>query len=153
MTTMSVPPCRGTLLFVYGTLRPFAAIPMALWLAAAAERVGEARTPGRLYDLGSYPGLIAPRRRGEWVAGDLYRVTRRVLAALDRYEAPAFERVRATVELRHTANETAAGGLGGAGFGPRRVGWLYLYQRPVLGRLRISCGDYRLHLLAKTADQ
>lgn len=136
---------RGALLFVYGTLRPFVDIPMARWLAAAAEHVGEARAPGRLYDLGRYPGLVAARRRGEWVAGDLYRVTRRVLAVLDRYEAPEFERTRWTVELRRTAgsrrDERRA-----AYFAPaRRLAWLYLYRPPAPGRARIPSGDYRLH--------
>ena len=68
---------RDSLLFVYGTLRPFVDIPMAKWLRRAARYMGPATTRGRLYDLGAYPGMRAARGRGEFVAGDLYRVSRR----------------------------------------------------------------------------
>ena len=78
---------RDSLLFVYGTLRPFVDIPMAQWLRRAARYVGPATTRGRLYDLGAYPGMRAARGRGELVAGDLYRVsTPEVWRVLDRYE-------------------------------------------------------------------
>jgi gamma-glutamylcyclotransferase (GGCT)/AIG2-like uncharacterized protein YtfP len=125
---------RDSLLFVYGTLRPFAAVPMARWLARVAEHLGGARTVGRLYDLGSYPGLRIVRG-GESVRGDLYRVRRRsVLRALDRYEAgtdarrPRFRRRPAFV----TSDS-----------GRRRAAWLYVYARPILRRARIAQGDYR----------
>jgi gamma-glutamylcyclotransferase (GGCT)/AIG2-like uncharacterized protein YtfP len=132
---------RDSLLFVYGTLRPFVTIPMARWLTRVARHVGVARTPGRLYDLGPYPGLRAARRRGEWVVGDLYRLAtpRATLQILDRYEAgvgrkrPRFVRAQCTVER---------------GGGRRHVAWLYVYQPSVLSRMRIAHGDYGRHLAA-----
>lgn len=121
---------RDSLLFVYGTLRPFVDIPMARWLRDAARYVGPATTRGRLYDLGAYPGITAARARGENVCGDVYRVTDpRVLRMLDRYET-RFVRERCTVEL-------ARGG--------RRAAWLYRYRYSVVRAARIASGDYRVH--------
>jgi gamma-glutamylcyclotransferase (GGCT)/AIG2-like uncharacterized protein YtfP len=131
---------RDSLLFVYGTLRAFVDIPMARRLRRCARHLGAARTPGRIYDLGPYPGMTAPRRRGEWVAGDLYelRTPRALLRALDLYEAgasgrerPRFVRVRATVFVAD---------------GRSRFAWLYLYRPPVRAQARIRCGDYAVHL-------
>ena len=125
------------LLFVYGTLRPFVAIPMARWLATAAHYVGPARARGRLYDLGPYPGMRAARGRRQWVVGDVYRVASpRVLRALDRYETgrtrvrPQFVRVRCVVKPKH---------------GGCRRAWVYLYRPGVWRALRILRGDYRRH--------
>ena len=129
---------RDSLLFVYGTLRPFVAIPMARWLAGAARYVGSAKTRGRLYDLGPYPGLAVARGAREWVVGDVYRIGNpRVLRALDRYEAgvrssdPTFERVSCVVTLED---------------GTRKSAWAYFYRRSVVHAARVVSGDYRAHL-------
>jgi gamma-glutamylcyclotransferase (GGCT)/AIG2-like uncharacterized protein YtfP len=131
---------RDSLLFVYGTLRAFVDIPMARRLRAAGLHVGTARTPGRLYDLGPYPGLKEARRRGEWVVGDLYALSgcRKVLRVLDRYEAGAAGRERARF-VRVSAIVCQAGGR-------RRSAWLYLYRPPVRAGARIRSGDYERHL-------
>jgi gamma-glutamylcyclotransferase (GGCT)/AIG2-like uncharacterized protein YtfP len=131
---------RDSLLFAYGTLRAFVDIPMARRLRRSARYLGAARAPGRLYDLGPYPGLTAPRRHSEWGQGDLYELhrPRALLRVLDRYEAgaagrerPRFVRVRAVVILAN---------------GRRRFAWLYLYRPPVRAQTLIRCGDYRRHL-------
>lgn len=127
---------RDSLLFVYGTLRPFVDIPMARWLRGAAQYVGQATTRGRLYDLGPYPGLTAARSRGDIVTGDVYRVRNpRVFRVLDRYEAGSarscarFVRERCAVKLART----------------RRAAWLYRYRYSVVGAARVRSGDYRVH--------
>ena len=51
------PECRH--LFVYGTLRRGSGHPMSRFLAARARLLAGARVPGRLYDLGGFPGLTA----------------------------------------------------------------------------------------------
>ena len=140
---MNAPRLRGrnSLLFVYGTLRPFVDIPMARWLQSVAIHVGPARTRGRLYDLESYPGLRPSRRRDEWVAGDLYRVGAEVLRVLDRYEAgagrgaPRFVRTRCKVGIAKFRSLSA---------------WLYAYQRVVDPRSRIASGDYRHALRSRS---
>jgi gamma-glutamylcyclotransferase (GGCT)/AIG2-like uncharacterized protein YtfP len=124
-----------SLLFVYGTLRSFTASHMALWLRERAVPVGPARTAGRLYDLGAYPGMIARRRKGEWVAGEVYRLLRprATLRTLDVYEScSAGTRVR-FVRVRHVV-ELARGRTARA--------WLYLYRLPTLPHTRIHEGDY-----------
>ncbi len=130
---------RDSLLFVYGTLRPFVDIPMARWLRRAARHVGPATAPGRLYDLGPYPGLLAPRGRGELVAGDVYLVSSpKVWRVLDRYERGArgkarFVRERCAVRFAR---------------GTRKTAWVYRYRCAVVSAARISSGDYRAHCRA-----
>jgi gamma-glutamylcyclotransferase (GGCT)/AIG2-like uncharacterized protein YtfP len=121
---------RDSLLFVYGTLRPFVDIPMARWLRRVARHVGPATTRGRLYDLGRYPCLRSTGGPRERVVGDVYRVAaRRVFRVLDRYEA-RFVRERCIVKL-------ARGG--------RRRAWTYRYRFSIGGLPRIVSGDYRAH--------
>jgi gamma-glutamylcyclotransferase (GGCT)/AIG2-like uncharacterized protein YtfP len=127
----------GCYLFVYGTLRPGAAHPMAAWLAARAELVGAASTPGRLYDLGAYPGLVpgADAAAGR-VAGDVYRLAEpeALLARLDEYEGcgerdrhGAFRREQVIVRL-------AAGA--------RLAAWTYVHRGPLDRARAIPSGDY-----------
>ena len=121
---------RDSLLFVYGTLRPFVEIEMARWLRSFASHLGTATTPGRLYDLGAYPGMKTVRGGRERVVGDVYRVTNpRVFRVLDRYEAN-FARERCLVKLAR---------------GVRRTAWAYRYRHGVAGATRIASGDYRVH--------
>jgi gamma-glutamylcyclotransferase (GGCT)/AIG2-like uncharacterized protein YtfP len=128
---------RDSLLFVYGTLRPFVDIPMARWLRGVARYVGPGKVRGRLYDLGPYPGLRPARRSGEWVFGDVYAIRNPfVMRALDRYEAgrvalPRFVRSACLVRSRR---------------GRAREAWLYLYRGHPSPRARIRSGDYRAAL-------
>lgn len=125
---------RDSLLFVYGTLRASFDIPMARRLRREARLVGVARVAGRLYDLGRYPGIEHPRRSGDWVSGELYRLRapRRTLRALDRYEA-RFVRERVLARLAR---------------GRVRRAWIYRFGGSVHARDRIESGDYEKHLLA-----
>jgi len=121
---------RDSLLFVYGTLRPFVEIEMAKWLRSNARHLGCATTAGRLYDLGAYPGMRVSRGRRERVVGDVFRITNaRVFRVLDRYEA-RFVRERCVVQL-------ARGG--------RKLAWVYRYRYGVASAARIASGDYRVH--------
>jgi len=138
-------PQRDSLLLVYGTLRPFVDIPMARWLHRVARHLGTARTRGRLYDLGRYPGLCPGLRRGEWVVGDVYRVRRSMIyRVLDCYETgdahdrPRFIRQRCTVWLAPRQ---------------RRNAWVYVYRRRVPPQSRIVHGDYQRHLGLKLAPR
>jgi gamma-glutamylcyclotransferase (GGCT)/AIG2-like uncharacterized protein YtfP len=131
---------RDSLLFVYGTLRAFVDIPMARRLRRGARYLGAARTPGRIYDLGRYPGLTVARRRSEWVVGDLYALSapRALLRVLDRYEAGAAGREPARF-VRVRAAVIQAPGV-------RRSAWLYLYRPPVRAGAWIRGGDYERYL-------
>jgi len=113
-------------LFVYGTLLSSLKHPMQKILRRCAKPVGPAKTEGRLYDLGAYPGL--KEGTGE-VRGELYRITdlRRLFEALDRYEGREYRR---TVKDVVTEN------------GECVDAWVYLYLPPVRERRIIETGDY-----------
>jgi gamma-glutamylcyclotransferase (GGCT)/AIG2-like uncharacterized protein YtfP len=129
------PTARDSLLFVYGTLRAFVATAAGERLRRHSCLVGYARVAGRLYDLGRYPGLAEPRRAGEWVTGELYRLRtpRPTLRALDRYELGAwpvparFTRERAIAHLAR---------------GSRRRVWVYRFLGAVHAERKIAGGDY-----------
>jgi gamma-glutamylcyclotransferase (GGCT)/AIG2-like uncharacterized protein YtfP len=95
-------------LFVYGTLKRRSRHPMAKRLAESASFVGEATIPGRLYNLGRFPGLKEPRTVEDRVHGDLYDLgdnADAVLREMDAYEnaesppPTPYQRERATVRL------------------------------------------------------
>jgi gamma-glutamylcyclotransferase (GGCT)/AIG2-like uncharacterized protein YtfP len=93
-------------LFVYGTLRRGSDHPMAVFLARHARFMAEGKTPGRLLDLGAYPGMVEAKSPDDCVQGDVFELVDRetTLAVLDRYEGcdradPLYERRQATVTL------------------------------------------------------
>jgi gamma-glutamylcyclotransferase (GGCT)/AIG2-like uncharacterized protein YtfP len=124
-------------LFVYGTLRQAQGHVMAHFLASRGRWLGAGKVRGRLYDLGSYPGLVAPGGDNEWVYGEVYELgqTAETLAVLDSYEGCSpedlppflFERRPAPVFLPT---------------GEVRSCWMYLYQGPVREEQRLLSGDY-----------
>lgn len=81
-------------LFVYGTLRRGSDNQFARLLAERGRFLDETRVPGRLYDLGSYPGAKQSDRPNEWIVGEVFYLDEpgAVLGALDEYEGPEFER-------------------------------------------------------------
>ncbi|HUO68486.1 MAG TPA: gamma-glutamylcyclotransferase family protein [Gammaproteobacteria bacterium] len=129
---------RDSLLFVYGTLRAFVATDAGERLRRQSRLVGYARVAGRLYDLGRYPGLCHPRRAGEWVIGEVYRLRtpRLTLRALDRYESGARPVAARFVRERALAQVAS---------GSRRRVWVYRFVGPVYAERRIVGGDYERH--------
>jgi gamma-glutamylcyclotransferase (GGCT)/AIG2-like uncharacterized protein YtfP len=125
-------------LFVYGTLR--SDMSHRHVLDARAALVCEASVAGRLFDVGEYPGAVAPASPSDRVAGELYRVddaeAAALLAELDRYEGfdprdPASsEFVRVRVAARTEGGESVEA-------------WMYEYNRPTGELRRIDSGDYR----------
>lgn len=133
---------RDSLLFVYGTLRAFAATVAGERLRRQSCLVGYARVAGRLYELGRYPGLGPCRRAGEWVTGEVYRLRtpRLTLRALDRYEAGAWPVPARFTRMRAIAYVAGA----------RRRVWLYRFLGPVRAECRIAGGDYERY---RTGDR
>jgi gamma-glutamylcyclotransferase (GGCT)/AIG2-like uncharacterized protein YtfP len=120
-------------LFIYGTLMPGLRLQAEM---LGAEPLGPARVPGRLVDVGRYPGLL----HGEGqVSGELYRVSDAQLARLDAVEdmvpgdrtASQYWREQVTV-------------IDGPRAGQRV--WTYVYNRPVDGLTPIAHGDYRRYI-------
>ena len=124
---------RDSLLFVYGTLRPFVDIPMAKWLRRAAHYVGPATMRGRLYDLGAYPGPARSARSRRFRRRR--PVSRRAKSGACSTATSAVARgkarfVRARCVVRSLARR-------------RKTAWVYRYCYAVVGAARISSGDYR----------
>ncbi len=132
--TSSIP---GEALFVYGTLRKQWEHPLSRMLRRESRFLGEAAFPGRLYDLGEYPGAVRSSVATEWVKGDLFLLSNPAesFGVLDEYEGVAapvggvalFRRERCSALL-----------------GPGRMveSWVYLFNRPTDGFRRIDSGDF-----------
>jgi len=119
-------------LFVYGTLRRGSDNRFARLLARQARFLGPARTPGRLYHLGRYPGAVPSDTPGEIIRGEVFRLKfpARTLPLLDAYEGPSFERTIARTHLTsgiqldawiYFYRETPSGPPIASGLWPRRV--------------------------------
>ena len=115
-------------LFVYGTLRRGSGNRFARLLESQARLVGNARMQGRIYNLGRYPGVTPSDGPGDWVRGEVFRLTQpaAMLAKLDAYEGPLFARVPQRVYLPSGMH----------------LAWVYLYKgTPPEGR-RIISGEW-----------
>ena len=75
-------------LFVYGTLKSGFENPYAQLLRREGTLLGPARIPGRLYRIGSYPGMRPPRDPKDLITGELYELHQpsKTLAVLDEWE-------------------------------------------------------------------
>jgi gamma-glutamylcyclotransferase (GGCT)/AIG2-like uncharacterized protein YtfP len=114
------------LLFVYGTLRAGRAPRALAWLEALPREPASA--PGRLLDLGPYPGAVTDARAR--VRGELVAVPAGRLAELDAYEGSAdgpFARERCT------ARDAA---------GRERPCWIYRFTGDPAGHPEIPGGDW-----------
>jgi gamma-glutamylcyclotransferase (GGCT)/AIG2-like uncharacterized protein YtfP len=123
-------------LFVYGTLRKDIGNSRFHVLAREAREVtfvGHARIQGRLFDLGTYPGLVLSDDPGARVRGEVYALSnpQEILSRLDDYEGSEFERVERDVVLDSGASGKA---------------WVYIYAGTTDDGPEILSGDY----LAKT---
>jgi gamma-glutamylcyclotransferase (GGCT)/AIG2-like uncharacterized protein YtfP len=81
-------------LFVYGTLRRGFENKFARLLAERGRFIGDASVPGRLFDLGPHPGARRADQPNQWIVGEIFQLDEAVLAALDEYEGPEYERAK-----------------------------------------------------------
>jgi len=126
-------------IFVYGTLRKDAGHELFHVLARNAAFVGEAVVRGRLFNLGSYPGVVLSDDPAESVKGELYEIAqskqKAVLDLLDHYEGCApddrepHEYRRELVDVSTTPGATVQA-------------WVYLLNRPTDRLEPIASGDY-----------
>ena len=120
-------------LFIYGTLMPGLRLEAEMH---GAERLGPARVPGRLVDVGRYPGLL----HGDGlVTGEVYRVNDAQLARLDAVE-DMVAGDRAASQYWRERVQVRDGALAG-----QQV-WTYVYNLPVDGLTPIAHGDYRRYI-------
>ena len=122
-----------TLLFIYGTLMPGLRLEAEM---QGARFLGAAQVPGRLVDLGRYPGFV----QGEGlVTGEVYAVDDEHLARLDGVEG-VVPGDRAASQYWREIVPVLSGPLQGQ---PVQT---YVYNRPVDGCTAIAHGDYRRYI-------
>jgi gamma-glutamylcyclotransferase (GGCT)/AIG2-like uncharacterized protein YtfP len=116
---------------VYGSLRQGFGLPGTPDLGDRLRARGPCRIPGKLYDLGGYPGLVSGD--GD-VAGELYEVPDLsvfpMIDAHERYNADDCENslyLRKAVRLHEPANIDA---------------WVYVYNREIADKPLIDNGDW-----------
>lgn len=122
-------------LFIYGTLMPGLRLAHEM---QGAEALGPAQVPGRLVDVGRYPGLV---HGAGVVLGELYRVDEARLIRLDQVE-DMVPGNRAASQYWREQVPVLQGALAGS-----RV-WTYVYNLPTEGLTPIPHGDYRRYIRA-----
>jgi gamma-glutamylcyclotransferase (GGCT)/AIG2-like uncharacterized protein YtfP len=130
---MMEPQNESNLIAVYGSLLRSEGMLDPLGAAPFMRFITEARIPGRLFDLGEYPGLCA--HDGELsgqteptVPGELFAVLDpRALAILDEYEGVQPSRPDLAPFVRQRLRLSA----------PDVDAWVYLYQGSVSGCPRV----------------
>ncbi|RRA98592.1 gamma-glutamylcyclotransferase family protein [Larkinella rosea] len=119
-------------LFVYGTLLSVSKHPIAEFLRRNTQLVGPGFFPGRLYDLGTYPGAVFNPEADSFVHGEIYFFpepalkNQKLLRTLDDYEGDEYDRILVPVQ---TAN----------GF---IQCWTYVFNQPTESFPRIFSGRF-----------
>jgi gamma-glutamylcyclotransferase (GGCT)/AIG2-like uncharacterized protein YtfP len=121
------------LLFIYGTLMPGLRLEAQM---QGACFVGPAQVPGRLVDVGRYPGLL--QGDGQ-VTGEVYEVDDAHLARLDGVEG-VVPGDRAASQYWREDVTVLSGPLQG------QLVQTYVFNRPVEGCTPIPHGDYRRYI-------
>jgi gamma-glutamylcyclotransferase (GGCT)/AIG2-like uncharacterized protein YtfP len=121
------------LLFIYGTLMPGLRLEAQM---QGARFVGPAQVPGRLVDVGRYPGLL--QGDGQ-VTGEVYEVDDAHLARLDGVEG-VVPGDRAASQYWREDVTVLSGPLQG------QLVQTYVFNRPVEGCTPIPHGDYRRYI-------
>jgi gamma-glutamylcyclotransferase (GGCT)/AIG2-like uncharacterized protein YtfP len=131
-------PPHVTALFVYGTLKRQSKHPMAKRLMMQSEFTGEATIGGKLFSLGSYPGLALIGGPADLVHGEVVRLRTPELSFrwIDEYEGCGpnvpephyFRRVVVPVALRSGATLDA---------------WVYVYLKSISPARHIPGGRWK----------
>lgn len=127
-------------LFVCGTLRPGLAPDEVAGLMGRMLRIGAASVPGRLYDLGDYPGAVLDPNCDAKIIGEVFQLPDdgAVIAALDAYEGIDPQDTGDSMFLRREAEITLEGGA-------KLQCWIYVYNRRVDSATLIASGDYLVY--------
>ena len=120
-------------LFIYGTLMPGLRLEAEM---RGARFLGAAQVPGRLVDVGRYPGLVLGEGQ---VTGEVYEVDDAHLARLDAVE-DMVPGDRAASQYWRVGVTVLSGPLQG------RSVQTYVYNRPVEDCKPIPHGDYRRYI-------
>jgi gamma-glutamylcyclotransferase (GGCT)/AIG2-like uncharacterized protein YtfP len=132
MLTMSR---RCPYLFVYGTLldkqNEFGA-----YLNDNCTFYADGKMPGKLYDLGEYPGAILTREENKFVHGKIYQLNNpeKVFKILDDYEGFGPKQEQPNLFVRELIDVEISPG--------KIVCWVYLYNLSIGGFRLIDSGVY-----------
>ncbi len=135
------------LLFVYGTLkREYTGLfgrDMRDRLHRESRFLGPATMGGRLYDLGSYPGVLDPLEPGDIVHGEVVELLdpAESLIWLDSYEgilpgalaASEYRREQRPVRLPQNGQANVT----------ELTAWVYIYARDVAGVRSVDGGNWQ----------
>lgn len=127
------------ILFIYGTLRRDLMHDLADVLVRDASFLGKGRVRGRLFSLGSYPGMVPSESYSDVIRGELYEVPaekwEKVIELLDAYEGCGPDDPRPHEYRRQLVEATTNSGR-------KLRAWAYVLNRPVTGLEEIPSGDY-----------
>lgn len=131
-------------LFVYGTLRPSLALSQLRKEIARWRVIGFARVPGRLFDLGLFPGAVVDPADESRIVGEVLELPdeRETLEFLDLYEGYDAEDESNSQYLRRRC-------LAALENGGEIECWIYVYNVDTAGAEVIASGDYAEHLRQK----
>lgn len=133
-------------LFVYGTLLHSIESQIARYLRANSRFLGEAYLPGRLYDLGRYPGVVYLADAKSLVYGHLYELKKPEIAwpILDAYEGIDPNKLEQSEYQRQYCTIKKDG--------KKTEAWVYIYQQKTVQLKEIESGNY-LQYLAETNNE
>ena len=123
-------------LFVYGSLMRGMERAAFINNSHKARFVAEGVTAGKLYDLGSFPGMVEGEN-GSLVQGELYEILdpETFFATLDLIEGCWLDQPERSLYLRRPVRVMTSAG--------EKTAWAYFLNLPVAGLPEILSGDYR----------
>lgn len=122
-------------LFVYGTLldrqNEFGA-----YLSDNCTFHADGKMPGKIYDLGEYPGAVLTNEQNTFVHGKIYHLSNieKVLEILDDYEGFGPQQEQPNLFIRLLADILTIGG--------KIKCWVYIYNLPIDDYEVIASGIY-----------
>jgi len=125
------------LLFVYGTLSPSRAPAHLREITAQLKPLSAGSMPGRVYDLGDFPGAVFDAAAATRVHGEVFEFPSesRLLCQLDEYEGFMPADTSQGLFIRERRPITLTGGT-------QLPCWVYLYNRDPGNSPLIPGGDY-----------
>jgi gamma-glutamylcyclotransferase (GGCT)/AIG2-like uncharacterized protein YtfP len=127
------------LLFVYGTLL-IADNEFAVYLKNNSSVLSSGKFKGKMYDIGTYPGVIPDPENKRVVSGSVCQLNdpQEVFKILDDYEGFGGNQQQPYLFVRELLSiETPDGPVSC---------WIYLYNLSVDGLFEITSGDYLTYL-------
>jgi gamma-glutamylcyclotransferase (GGCT)/AIG2-like uncharacterized protein YtfP len=136
----------ATHLFVYGTLSPRHAPPEIAATVRRLRPVGPASVPGRLYDLGEYPGAILSKSSRSVIRGEVFELPgdAQTLNSLDDYEGFEPGKPRSSLFVRRIWPVVMDDGT-------RLRCWVYVYNGDTRQAQPVRSGRYASRRRARTS--